>query len=91
MKDSNPENWKRDDTPTSFFNPLDEDFAIDYRLDDGSLKNYIIPTIKISTYPKYLADYFVVHIVDEMINKRNLGHLTVEDRAELTKETEVNG
>lgn len=80
---------KRDDTPKSFFNPLHHAFILTYRDEDNKEETLTIPPLKLVTYPTYLADLIIKHLVTEIINERGLGYLTDEKRKEIEKETEV--
>lgn len=82
----NPDNWQKDETPKSFYSPLDNDFTITVRDETNAKIKYVIPALKISTYPTYLADNFIKHIVDEVINKKDLGYVTPEDRKKIEQE-----
>lgn len=87
--DSNPENWKRDETPKSFFNPLDKEIEIPYKNDNNDDHIYKMPPLKIATQPKFMADLLIKHIVDEVINYRDIGVVTPQIRAAITKEVEA--
>ena len=75
-------------TLKSFYSPLKEDLTITYRDEQNNPVEYIIPSMEVSTYPTFLADNFIKHIIDAVINERELGYLTPEKRAELQKEVE---
>lgn len=79
----------RDETPTHIFNPLKNDLVLQEFNDLNEKITYTIPVVEISTYPKYLADILRKHLVDAIINERNLGYISPEERAEIQKETEV--
>lgn len=85
----NPQDWKRNEAPKSFYNPLKDDFVISYRDEANEPVKYTIPPQKISTYPTYLADYFIKHIVDAIINERELGFLTPDDRQKIEQEVNI--
>ena len=88
MQYGDPTTWTKDETAKTFFSPLSKDLVIEYRNDDGTYQAYIIPMLSPSTYPTYLADHFIKHIVDAVINERGLGYITPEERAEIQKEVE---
>ena len=85
-----PTNQQRDNTPTHFFNPLKDTVKVGVR-DDKNVEQMIeIPSMAISTHPKWLADVLVKHLVDAIINERKLGIISPEKWAELQEETEVS-
>lgn len=85
----NPTEWKRDETPKNVFNPLNDDVSVRYRNDKNEEKSIIVPFFKSTTYPTYLADHIIKHLVDAIIIDRKLGYVTPEKRAEIQKEVEV--
>lgn len=85
----NPQEWVRDETPIYLFNPLDEDISVTKFIEDNTKVNYLIPALEMVTYPKYIADILKKHMVDAIINKRELGYLNNEQRREIEKEVEV--
>lgn len=86
--DSNPENWQRNLTPKTFINPLGSSVEIHHLDDENIPHTYSIPPFKPVTYPSYLADFLILHLVDAVINERKLGYLTPEKRAEIAAEIE---
>lgn len=86
---SDPQTWTRNDTPKSFYNPLNDAQSFEYRHENNTLETYSIPPLKTSTYPTYLADFLINQLLNALINDRNLGYLTPEKRAELRKEIEI--
>lgn len=83
-----PTNWKRNEVPKTFKNPLEKDFTVKYFNDKNETETYTIPPGE-STYPTYLAKYFIKHLLDELINQKHGGYITPEVRAELQKEIEL--
>ena len=80
-------NWiKRNEESKQFFNPLDKDFEIEYLGDDNIPVKYVIPGVQISTFPAYLADFFIKHLVDEVANERDLSLIGEKERNEILKE-----
>lgn len=84
-----PKDQKRDDTPTHLFNPLKDVVKIGIRNDENEQETVEIPSLEVSTYPKWLADVLKKHLVDAIMNSRGLGFLTPEDRKEIEDEVEV--
>lgn len=50
-----------DETPTFLFNPSKEDFTYPF---DGV--NYTLPSRKIISFPKYLADHLAKHLASKL-------------------------
>lgn len=89
MVRDNPESWKRDETPISLYNPLSEDVTIK-RLDDQNREEvHILPATTAKTYPAYLANYLKNHLIDHIINARNIGLVTPEKRATIEQEVMI--
>lgn len=68
----NPENWKRDETPKSLYNPLTEDFTVTYRDDNNTPIPYTIHAGEIETFPKYLADHIEKHLAQKLVFDRGM-------------------
>ncbi len=68
-----PTLYKIDDTPKSFFNPLDKDIQVEYRHENNLVDLINIPSLKISTHPTYIANVLVKHLIDAIVNDRELG------------------
>lgn len=85
----NPENWKPNESPLSIHNPLTHDFIYSYRKEDNSPVTLTIPAMDIVTLPTWLAEYAIKHLVDEIINERNLGFITLEQRDKLEAEIRI--
>ncbi len=81
-----PTLYKRDETPKSFFNPLSFPVNVEYRDEKNNVLIIAIPPLKISEFPTYKADILIKHLVDAIINDRELGIVTPEDRKEIEKE-----
>lgn len=88
MRD-NPQEWTPDMTPVSIFNPLDDDVVVKYLNDKNQEQTVVLGSIQMSTHPKYLADLLTKRLVDAIINDRNLGFLTEEEKLEIVNETKV--
>lgn len=84
-----PTTWKRDETPTHFSNPLKHTVTVELFNDENQKVAHEIPSIEIVTYPKWLADVLKKHLIDAIIDDRDMGYTTPEERAELMKEIEV--
>jgi len=86
---SDPSLWTRNETSKSVFNPLTDDFIIEFRNDKNEIEIYTVPSMNMVTHPTYLADFLIKHLVDRIIEKRDLGYVSPEARAEIQKEIEV--
>jgi hypothetical protein len=85
----NPTDWKPNESPLSIHNPLTHDFTCSYRNEDNSTATLTIPAMDIVTLPTWLAEYAIKHLIDEMINERNLGFVTPQQRKKLESEVRV--
>lgn len=81
-----PESWTPDETPKSFQNPMTRPFQIVRFDEDNRPVAYEIAPLAIVTYPTYIADFLINHLTNAVINDRNLGYLTPEERAAITAE-----
>lgn len=86
---TDPQNWKRDETPKSFSNPLGYDVTFAYQNDDNQTEHITLLAFQVSTYPKYLADWLIKHLLDAIIEDRNMGYVTPDDLRELRSEVEL--
>lgn len=48
---------QRDETPTSLFNPLFEDFTVQRADDDNVVHSYTLHSQEIETFPAYIANH----------------------------------
>lgn len=85
----NPINWTRDETPVHIFNPLTIDVIVPIRDENNVQSDKIVPSLEITTYPRWLAEIVKKHVVDAVINDRELGYQTPEDLAKIQAEVEV--
>lgn len=91
MVADNPLNWKPDITPTTLINPLKKDVIVDLRDDkNNKYQIKIDANMGIITLPKWQSDVVKKHLVDEVINVRELGYLSPEERSKIEKEVEVD-
>ncbi len=86
MNDLNPEGWKPDVTPRSIYNPFSDDFTCSYRDDKNVKQSVVVPALDILSLPAWLAKHVGKHLVDTIINERDLGYVSLEVRAEIEKE-----
>ncbi len=84
--DSDPTHWTKNTTPKSFFNPLNHNIEVDYRDEKNLVNKIIIPSLEISTHPTYLANVLIKHLIDTMINDRELGYMSPEELKKLEEE-----
>ncbi len=88
--DQNPQKWQPNLIPKTIQNPLSIDFTCTARDDNNSIVTITIPALDAKSYPTYLADHIGKHLVDAIINERDMGYVTPEQRAELAKEVFVD-
>jgi len=81
---------KRNDAPKSVFNPLSRDFRAKYRNDDNTQVEYVIRSMEIETFPTYLADHMIKHLVEEVANDRDVSRLSEDKMRKIKEEIEVN-
>jgi len=67
------------------FNPSNKDFKFKF---DG--KEYDVPSRDFKEFPLHIANHAKKHLVNYLINTRDIGIISPEQRAELLKEIEVN-
>lgn len=85
-----PNTWQKDTTPTYLRNPLKHPLELEEFDDTNHKIKIIVPSLEISTFPKYRAEIVKKHLVDAIINDRKLGFVTPEKRAEIEQEVEVS-
>lgn len=86
MNDLSPSSWKPDETPTHIINPLTKSVTITFRNDENNPYELEVPSLEMSTYPKWQADIIIKKVVDAIINERELGIVTPESRSKLVEE-----
>lgn len=84
---------KRNEAPKSFFNPLNEAISVEVFNDDNSRQTFVLHPLETATYPTYLADLLIKHLVTAIANEREK-FVTEEERAKiqaLVEHIEPNG
>jgi hypothetical protein len=81
----------RNDTPKSIFNPLREDFTVSYLDENNKPRDYTIRSMEIETFPTYLADHIIKHLITAVQDERSLNLTNTKLIEEIRKEIEVNG
>src|SRR3990167_2116788 len=81
---------RRDETPISLFNPLNEDFTIEEKDDNNNPIKYTIPSLEIATFPAYQANIIKKHLIDALVNDRGIKYATPEQRDGIEKEVLVS-
>lgn len=81
---------ERDNTPTSLFNPLTEDFSVNYATDANPPLTYTIRAQEIGTFPKYIVNHIIKHLSQQIIAKRGIKTNYEEAYNEAVKEMEVD-
>ena len=66
------------------FNPTTEDFNVKY-----AGKTYVLKSLESDEFSYRIALHVKKHLVDFLINKREMGYVTPEERQELEKEVEM--
>lgn len=61
-----------DETPTTIYNPLKEDFDVFFAHDNEAPTKYTIHSQEAQTYPKYLADHIAKHLTHAVVMKRGV-------------------
>jgi hypothetical protein len=74
---------KQDDTPTNIFNPLSEDFTWTMANEQNEKVEYTMPSMSISTFPKYLADHMARHLAQKIAMK-NMVRVTPDGPMRIT-------
>lgn len=85
---SDPLTWNRNDAPKTFFNPLTKNIVLHYINDANESQEYTLKAYLPATHPTYLANWMIEKLIDEIINYRELGYITPEQRAEIKNEVE---
>lgn len=85
-----PDTWVPDETPTYLFSPLKNNLTISLLDDSNKEITITVPSMEIVTVPKYREELVKRRIVDEIINERNVGYISPEQRLELEKEVYVD-
>ena len=80
----------RDNTPKSVFNPLKYDFKTTYRDDNNHQREYFIRSMEIETFPAYIADHMVKHLIDAVQNERHILGTDLKAIEEIRKEVVVD-
>ena len=79
---------RRDDTPTTLYNPLGKEFTTKWR-DDANVEHILsIPSREVNTFPAHQAMHVKKNLIDAIVNDRGLGHVNPDERAVLEKEVE---
>jgi hypothetical protein len=73
----------RDDTPTNLFNPLSTDFSWKIANEANEIIEYTMPSMAISTFPKYLADHMARHLA-QVIAMKNMVRVTSDGPIRIT-------
>ena len=81
---------KRNETPQSVFNPLHFDFKTTYRNDDNSLREYVVRSMEIETFPAYIANHVAKHLIDAVQNERHILGTDLKAIEEIRKEVVVD-
>lgn len=79
----------RDIQPKSVFNPLRIDFRTTYRDDNNAPQEYIVRSMEIGTFPTYLADHIIKHLITAVQNERHILGTDLKAIEEIRKEVEV--
>lgn len=79
---------KRNDSPKTFFNPLHKKLELEYRDDNNEIENITLAPLSALTYPTFKADFLIKHIIDALIDERELGYVTPGGRKLLQQEVE---
>jgi hypothetical protein len=80
----------RDNTQKNIFNPLKKDFICPLRDDHNIYHDYKIRSMEIESFPAYLADILINHLVNEVQIERNINPLNQEAIDEIRKEVIVD-
>jgi len=80
----------RNDTPKSLFNPMRKDFICPLRDDNNVFHDYKIRSMEIESFPAYLADVLINHLVNEVQIERNTNPLDEKAMNEIRKEIIVD-
>lgn len=87
MNGFDPEQWKRNETPKSFFNPLLKSFTFDYLDDKNQSIKLEVPSRTLLTKPTYLADFIIKKLLDEVALHRYGGkYITPEEKDKILKD-----
>ena len=82
---------EKDETPMSVFNPLTTDFVCEVREDNNRVRQYIIRSMEIETFPTYLAKNIIKRLITAVQNKRGINVITDTDSTErIRKEIEID-
>jgi len=57
---------QKDETPTLLRNPTKQDFKHQMANDENIPKEYVLPSRKIVSFPKYIADHLAKHLAQKM-------------------------
>jgi hypothetical protein len=64
---------RKDETPKTFFNPINKDFTMTYRDEyTNQEKTYTLQGLKQDTQPSWFADLIIKNLTDFTINQREL-------------------
>lgn len=81
---------KRNDTPRSLFNPLRTDFVAEIRDEHNVQQKYVIRSMEIETFPAWLANIIMKHLIVAVQNERHINPLDPIATEEIRKEIEVD-
>jgi hypothetical protein len=82
---------KRDETKISLFNPLKTDF-IDHMRDDNNVeREYLVRSMEIETFPAYIANHVIKHLIDAIKNERSVIGTDLKAIEDIEKEVRVDG
>lgn len=59
-------------TPKHIWNPLATDFTTTYANENNEPISYTCPSLRISTFPTYIADHMAKHLAQEIVGHRGI-------------------
>lgn len=80
----------RNDTPKSLFNPLKTDFICPLRDDKNIYHNYKIRSMEIESFPTWMAEVIIKHLIVAVQNERKVNPIDIEAIEEIRKEVVVD-
>lgn len=75
--------------PKSLFNPLKDDFTVNYATDDAAPLPYTVPSLEIATFPAYIADHIAKKLAHEIVFTRGIHTNYTDDYTAVLAEIEV--
>lgn len=78
-------------TPKALYNPLLEDFSVNYATDDNPPITYTIHSLEIETFPTFIANHIIKHLAHKIVTSRGVKTNYEDDFNEAVKEiTDIN-